>query len=82
MISSATPNPAEALDEALQPGILFGALQVLAKALADVGADQGLIAREAEQRSDVFQLCDNVFRHAEADGRHRTVTAEADHQLS
>lgn len=46
---------AETLHEPVEARVLFEALQILSKALADIGADQGLIAREPEQRSDGLQ---------------------------
>src|ERR1035437_3774650 len=55
----------------LHPGLIF------AKALTDVGADERLIAGEAERRRDLFQIFDYVFGNANADSRHLSIFLQA-----
>ncbi len=46
---------------------------MVAEAIGDVGADEGLVAAEAERRSDLLEVVDDVIGQAERDQGHGLV---------
>lgn len=61
---------AELFDSGVLGTLDFELGQVLAQTVRDVGADERLVAAEAEGRSDLFEIVDDVIGQPEGDEGH------------
>jgi hypothetical protein len=69
--------PTEVPDEPLDVWPRREALGIASQTLSDVGTDERLVSREAEQWGDPLELFHDVFRHAQRDAGHRPVLAQS-----
>ncbi len=67
---------AQTLEEGLECRLLLEANEVCAKALPHVRANERLVARKPECRSDFLEVGDDIGGYPHADGNHRSIGPE------
>ena len=68
---------AQILNEVFERGCRLKFGQILAKSLANIGPNQGLVSGETELGSNALEIVDDVFRDPHTDGDHGTVLSQA-----
>jgi hypothetical protein len=67
---------AQAPDEGVELWFALDLLEISPQTLADVGANQGLIARKAEKWGHALEFFNYIFRHPDRDAGHRPILTE------